>query len=213
MCLTFYLYTILWLAGWKSGTWLGMDMRAAQDADIQEYAEMWGKVSSLRKDGKWNQMPLILRERRNQIWSFRWLDGSCSCSETVGPNSALIKSLMLQWDKHDLLSTTGMKQEHRRSHSNNSLRSGMSTVEFYWGGLRDVPWVNCPIIISLWQMLSSTAKRLLCASPGALARNQPARRRHLKRSSNPHALKTTGGNSFENPARYFFGLLWSSPWT
>lgn len=41
------------LAGWKSGTWLGAGMWAAQGADIQQaYAEMWGKVSSLRKDGK-----------------------------------------------------------------------------------------------------------------------------------------------------------------
>lgn len=143
MCLTFCLYTILCLAGWNSGTWLGTDTWAAQGADIQQaYAEMWGKVSSLRKDGKWNQMPPILRERRNQIWSFRWLDGSCSCSETLGPNSALIKSLMLQGDKHDLLCITGMKQEHRRSHRNNSLSSSMNTMEFSWGGLRDVPWVN-----------------------------------------------------------------------
>lgn len=145
MCLTFCLYTILFLAGWKSGTWLGMDTRAAQGADIQQaYAEMWGKVSSLRKDGKWNQMLPILRERRNQIWSFRWLDGSRSCSETVGPNSILIKTPMLQGDKHDLLSITGMKQKHERSHSNNSLSSSMNTVEFYSGGLRDVPWVNSP---------------------------------------------------------------------
>lgn len=145
MCLTFCLYTILCLAGCKSGTWLGTDMQAAQGADIQQaYAEMWGKVSPLRKDGKWNQMPPILRERRNQIWSFRWLDGRCSCSDTVGPNSALIKSLMLQGDEHDLLSITGMKQEHRRSHRNNSSSSSMNTVEFSWGGLRDVPWVNSP---------------------------------------------------------------------
>lgn len=133
LCLTFCLYTILCPAGSKSGTWLGMAMWAAQGADTQQaYTEMWGKVSSLRKDGKWNQMPPILRERRNQIWSFRWLDGSCSCSETVGPKSALIKSLMLQGDKHDLLCITGMKQEHRRSHRNNSLSSSRNTVEFYW---------------------------------------------------------------------------------
>lgn len=146
MCPTFYSISTpscALLAGRGYLAWHGHG--AAQGADIQQaYAEMWGKVSSLRKDGKWNQMPPILRERRNQIWSFRWFDGSCSCSETVGPNSALIKSLMLQGDKHDLLNITGMKQEHRRSHRNNSLSSSMNTVEFYWGGLRDVPWVSSP---------------------------------------------------------------------
>lgn len=33
--------------------WLGTEAQAAWGADIQRaYAEMWGKVSSLRKDGK-----------------------------------------------------------------------------------------------------------------------------------------------------------------
>lgn len=141
-------------------------MRAAQGADIQQaYAEMWGKVSSLRKDGKWNQMPPILRERRNQIWSFRWLDGRCSCSDTLGPNSALIKSLMLQGDEHDLLSITGMKQEHRRAHRNNSSSSSMNTVEFYRGGLRDVPWVNSPGHLTLADTIKHCITRSFSLEP------------------------------------------------
>lgn len=209
------LYTVLCLAGWKSGTWPGTETQAAWGADIQQaYAEMWGKVSSLRKDGKWNQMPPVLRERRNQIWSFRWLDGSCSCSEAVGPNSALIKSLMLQEDKHDLLSITGMKQGKRRSHSNNCLSSSMSTMEFYWGGLRDVPWVNCPQIISPWQMPSSTARRLLCASAGALALDQTAAGRiHLKCQLNPPCPQGNWLNQPSKCSNIFFSLLLSSECT
>lgn len=136
------LYSTSYVAGWRAVLGLAP---AAPGADVQQaYAEMWGKVSSLGKGGKWNQTPPVPRERRNQIWSFRWLDGSCSCSEAVGPNSALIKSLMLQQDEHDLLSITGMKQGRRRSHSNNCFSSSIWTMEFYWGGLRDMPWVKCP---------------------------------------------------------------------
>lgn len=213
MCLTFCLYTIFsTFAGCKSGTWLGTETQAARGADIQQaYAEMWGKVSSLRKDGKWNQMPPVLTERRNQIWSFRWLDGSCLCSEAIGPNSALIKSLMLQQDKHDLLSITGMKQGQRRSHSNNCLSSSKSTTEFYWGGLRDMPWVNCPQIISLWQMPSSTARRLPCASPGALAWDQPAAgRSHLKCQLKPLCPQGNWWNQSSKCSKIFFSLLLSS---
>lgn len=215
MHLMFCLYTILYLAGWKTGTWLGTETQAARGADIQQaYAEMWGKVSSLRKDGKWNQMPPVLRERRNQIWSFRWLDGRYSCSEAVGPNSALIKSLMLQQDKHDLLSIAGMKQGQRRSRSNNCLSSSMSTMEFYWGGLRDMPWVSCPQIISLWQMPSSTARRLLCASPGALAWDQPAAgRSHFKCQLQPPCPQGNCWNQPSKCSKIFFSLHLSSSCT
>lgn len=123
---------------------------------------MWGKVSSLRKGGKWNQMPPMPRERRNQIWSFRWLDGGCSCSEAEGPNSALIKSLMLQWNKHDLLCIAGMKQGHRRSHSNKCLSSAGALLSF-----TKVVWGMCP------QRSQSTAGRVPCLPPWASAWDQP----------------------------------------
>lgn len=190
-----------------------METQADQSADIQQRcAEMWGKVSSLRKDGKWNQMPQVLRDRRNQIWPFRWLDGSYSCSEAVRPNS--FKSLMLQQDKHDLLSITGMKQGQRRSRSNNCLSSSMSTTEFYWGGMRDMPWASCPQIISLWQLPSGTARRLLCASPAALAWDQPAAgRSHLKCQLKPSCPQGSWWNQPSKCSKIFFSLLltlWST---
>lgn len=74
-----------------------------------------------------------------------------------------------------------------------------------------MPWVNCPQIISLWQMPSSTARRLPCASPGALAWDQPAAgRSHLKCQLKPLCPQGNWWNQSSKCSKIFFSLLLSS---